>query len=145
MTNRTRRRLAILAAAGLGLALAAALVLTALKDSMAFFYAPSEIARAAPGRPFRLGGLVQAGSVTKDGLVTSFNVTDLAATLPVRFSGMVPDLFREGQGVVAMGTLGPDGVFEATELLAKHDEKYMPPEVAESLKRNGHPGGQATP
>ena len=100
------------------------------------------VANEAPhGRNFRIGGLVEAGSVTraKDGLTVRFNVTDTAKTIPVVYVGILPDLFREGKGVVAQGRIDNDGVFKASEVLAKHDENYMPPEAAEALKKAGHP------
>ncbi|MDF2781154.1 MAG: ccmE, partial [Geminicoccaceae bacterium] len=135
-----RRRLIALAAGLVALGAAAALALTALNDTLVFFYSPSEIAAKdlAPGRTFRLGGLVEEGSLQTgtDGTV-SFRVTDLQQTVPVSFKGVLPDLFREGQGVVAQGSLGPDGTFTASEVLAKHDENYMPPEVADALKKTG--------
>lgn len=138
--TRKRRRLLALGAGLILIAAAAALALSALEDTLVFFYSPSEIeAKAlAPGRVFRLGGLVEEGSLKTraDGSV-SFRVTDLETAVPVRFTGVLPDLFREGQGVVAQGALDPDGVFAASEVLAKHDETYMPPEVAEALKKSG--------
>ena len=138
--TRKRRRLIALAAGLIALGAAAALALTALNDTLVFFYSPSEIAtkELPPGRAFRLGGLVEEGSLQTgtDGTVR-FRVTDLEQTVPVSFKGVLPDLFREGQGVVAQGALGPDGTFTATEVLAKHDENYMPPEVADALKKSG--------
>ncbi len=120
---------------------AATLVLTALSDNIVFFYSPTQIAekQIPPERRFRMGGLVEAGSVTKspDGQVTRFKVTDTNKTVDVVYRGLLPDLFREGQGVVAEGSLGADGVFAAREILAKHDENYMPPEVAKALKDSG--------
>ena len=137
--TRKRRRLWILLACGLGLGSATALTLLAFRDNLVFFLTPSDLASKAPaaGRLFRLGGLVEQGSVKKDGQEVRFIVTDLKQTLPVVYRGLLPDLFREGQGVVAEGTLGADGVFAAREVLAKHDEKYMPPEVAKALKESG--------
>ena len=114
-----------------------ALVLNAMRDSIVFFSTPSMAAekQIPTGKRFRLGGLVQPGSLVRgDNLAVNFSVADGAATLPVAYKGILPDLFREGQGVVAHGKLGADGVFVADEVLAKHDEKYMPPEVAKSLK-----------
>jgi cytochrome c-type biogenesis protein CcmE len=138
--TRKRRRLLALAAGLLALGASAALALSALRDTLVFFYSPSEIGAKdlPPGRTFRIGGLVEAGSLATagDGQV-SFRVTDLKQAVPVSFKGVLPDLFREGQGVVAQGALGPDGTFVATEVLAKHDENYMPPEVADALKRSG--------
>jgi cytochrome c-type biogenesis protein CcmE len=114
---------------------ATALVLNAFQSNLVFFYSPSQIsAKEAPeGRTFRLGGLVVAGSVQREGVAVSFEVTDTATTVPVQFSGILPDLFKEGKGVVAQGKL-ENGVFQAKEVLAKHDENYMPPEAAEALK-----------
>ena len=126
---------------GLGLlAVAAALVLSASRESLVFFQTPSELVAKAPAsdRRLRIGGLVEAGSVERAaGGVVRFRVTDGAETVPVRYVGILPDLFREGQGVVAEGRL-EQGVFVADQVLAKHDENYMPPEVSESLKRSGH-------
>jgi cytochrome c-type biogenesis protein CcmE len=138
--TRKRRRLVALAAALLALGASAALALTALRDTLVFFYSPSEIAAKdlTPGRTFRIGGLVEEGSLKNgaDGQV-SFRVTDLKQAVPVTYKGVLPDLFREGQGVVAQGALGADGTFVASEVLAKHDENYMPPEVANALKKSG--------
>ena len=122
------------------------LVLNAFNSNLVFFYTPSQIAskEAPQGRSFRVGGLVQAGSVVRDGVTVRFAVTDTAQTVPVRYEGVLPDLFKEGKGVVAQGQLGPDGVFAAREVLAKHDENYMPPEAAEALKRAGSMKGQTT-
>jgi cytochrome c-type biogenesis protein CcmE len=123
----------VLAAVGI----ATALVLNAFQSNLVFFYSPSQVAaKEAPvGRTFRLGGLVQQGSVTRDGVAVNFVVTDLVKTIPVRYQGALPDLFKEGKGVVAQGQVGHDGIFVAREVLAKHDENYMPPEAAEALKR----------
>ncbi len=123
---------AIVAAAGA----ATALVLNAFQSNLVFFYSPSQVvAHEAPSmRTFRLGGLVERGTVKRDGTMVSFIVTDTAKSIPVRFTGILPDLFKEGKGVVAQGQL-QDGVFVAREVLAKHDENYMPPEAAEALKR----------
>jgi cytochrome c-type biogenesis protein CcmE len=114
----------------------AALVLNAFQSNLVFFYSPSQIAanEAPAARTFRLGGMVEKGSVKREGVAVSFVVTDTAKTIPVRFEGILPDLFKEGKGVVAQGQL-KDGVFVAREVLAKHDENYMPPEAAEALKR----------
>jgi len=125
------------------LGVAVGLSLYALRDNISFFYSPKEIAayrsandpRIAAGKTFRLGGLVKTGTVVKDGAVVRFTVTDGAADMDVEYHGIVPDLFREGQGVVAMGSLSDGGVFAADELLAKHDENYMPPEVARALQQ----------
>lgn len=136
-----RRRLMLISIGMLALFAAAAMVLTALEDNLVFFYSPSDLAekQVAPGRPLRLGGLVEEGSVQRgtDGLTTAFRVTDLSNTISVTYTGILPDLFREGQGVVTEGTLGPDGTFVAREVLAKHDENYMPKEVADALKKSG--------
>jgi cytochrome c-type biogenesis protein CcmE len=141
MTARKRRRLWIVLLAGLGLGSATALTLTAFQDNLVFFLSPSDVAAKPPppGRAVRIGGLVEAGSVQRaEGMPDiAFRVTDGANTLRVTYRGVVPDLFREGQGVVANGALGPDGVFVAREILARHDENYMPPEVADALKRSG--------
>ena len=137
MKPRTRRVFAIVA--GLAtLGVATALVLNAFQSNLVFFFSPSQIsANEAPrDRSFRVGGLVEEGSVKRDatGLTVNFVVTDLAKTVPVSYTGLLPDLFREGKGVVAQGKLGADGVFRADQVLAKHDENYMPPEAAEALK-----------
>lgn len=140
--TRKRRRLYVLLLGLLGLGTATALTLAAFQDHLVFFYSPSDIAtkKAPQDRSLRIGGLVEAGSVQRaDGKAEiRFRVTDMAHSVPVVFSGVVPDLFREGQGVVANGKLTADGTFRASELLARHDENYMPTEVAEALKRSGH-------
>jgi cytochrome c-type biogenesis protein CcmE len=139
MTRKQRRGVLIgVCLAVLGVAVG--LALYAMRDSIVFFYSPSEVAemKIAPGTRFRLGGLVETGSVVRgEGTTVRFVVTDQAKTLPVTFTGVLPDLFREGQGVVAEGTLEPDGTFHADNVLAKHDENYMPPEVAKKLKAQG--------
>lgn len=138
--TRKGRRLTLIGTALAVLALAAGLVLTALQGTIAFFATPSEIAAhgAAPGTRLRLGGLVEPGSVAHDGPATvRFRVTDTKDTVRVVYSGIVPDLFREGQGVVAEGSLDAQGLFQADTLLAKHDERYMPREVADALKKSG--------
>jgi cytochrome c-type biogenesis protein CcmE len=123
----------VLAAVGVG----TALVLNAFNSNLVFFYTPTQIAskEAPQGRTFRIGGMVVTGSVLRDGLTVRFNVTDTAKVVPVSYQGVLPDLFKEGKGVVAQGQLGPDGVFVAREVLAKHDENYMPPEAADALKQ----------
>ena len=138
MKRKHRRLLVVLASLGL-LGAASALVLTAVEDSLVFFYTPSDLAErpTPPDSLFRLGGLVEAGSMRKEGATTFFNVTDLTRTIPASYTGVLPDLFREGQGVVAEGTLTADGKFTAREVLAKHDETYMPKEVAEALRKSG--------
>jgi cytochrome c-type biogenesis protein CcmE len=137
------QRLAIAAGVVAVVGVAAALVLNAFQSNLVFFYSPSQIAskEAPSGRTFRLGGLVEAGSVKRDGVSVSFVVTDTARSVPVRYSGILPDLFKEGKGVVAQGQLR-DGTFEAREVLAKHDENYMPPEAAEALKRAAEVNGK---
>ena len=121
------------------LAGAVGLVLNAFQSNLVFFFSPSQVvANEAPqGRAFRIGGLVEEKSVKRgsDGLTVSFNVTDTAKTIPVSYTGILPDLFKEGKGVVAQGKLGPDGVFRASEVLAKHDENYMPPEAADAVNK----------
>jgi cytochrome c-type biogenesis protein CcmE len=140
---RKRRRLMLLGLAALGLVTASALALTAFKDNLLFFYSPSQLhaGKVTEGRHFRLGGLVAQGSLKHlpDGQTITFIVTDTVYDVQVRYAGIVPDLFREGQGVVALGRVGPDGTFLADELLAKHDEKYMPPEVAKALQEARQP------
>ncbi len=130
------KRLAIAAGVLCAIAAAAALVMNAFQSNLVFFFSPSQVAakEAPTGRTFRLGGLVEAGSVKRDGVVVNFVVTDTAKTVPVRYQGILPDLFKEGKGVVAQGQMN-GGVFEAREVLAKHDENYMPPEAAEAVKR----------
>jgi cytochrome c-type biogenesis protein CcmE len=130
------QRLAIAAGVITVVGVAVALVLNAFQSNLVFFYTPTQIAASeAPAeRTFRLGGLVVAGSVKREGVAVNFRVTDTVQTVPVRFEGILPDLFKEGKGVVAQGRMR-DGVFEAREVLAKHDENYMPPEAAEALKR----------
>jgi cytochrome c-type biogenesis protein CcmE len=139
--TRKQRRLALLGA-GVGvLGAAVALVLGALKDSIVFFNSPSDIAQKhiAPGTRIRLGGLVAPGSLERGAnLAIRFQVTDGNQAVPVAYQGILPDLFREGQGVVAEGALDPVGVFKADSVLAKHDETYMPKEVADALKKQGH-------
>jgi cytochrome c-type biogenesis protein CcmE len=139
--TRKRRRLYTVLASMVVLGAATALVLSAFEDNLVFFYAPSELPGKdiAPGQTIRIGGLVEEGSVERldDGLTVAFTVTDLTATVPVRFTGVLPDLFSEGQGVVAEGTLGPGGTFVARKVLAKHDETYMPREVEDALRKSG--------
>src|SRR5512134_3286188 len=133
------KRLALI---GAGIALlggAAFLILNAFQSNLVFFYTPSQLAahEAPQGRAFRIGGLVQTGSVQReaDGVTVRFTVTDTAKSIPVTYSGILPNLFKEGKGVVAQGEIGPDGVFHAREVLAKHDENYMPPEAAEAVEK----------
>ena len=140
--TRKRRRLITLVAALAALGAATALVLAAFNDNLVFFYSPSALAakNVAPTRRIRIGGLVETNSLVKHarGHAVAFRVTDGKTELRVVYDGILPDLFREGQGVVAEGRLGRDGVFIASSVLAKHDEKYMPPEVADALKKAGH-------
>ena len=143
--TRKRRRFFILGGFLLTFSIAAALVLMAFEENIVFFYSPTELSRKleqqliTPNRRLRIGGLVEEGSVGRedDGVTITFRVTDTAEIVPVRFRGLLPDLFREGQGIVAEGSMGSDGTFIATEVLAKHDETYMPKEVAEALKEAG--------
>jgi cytochrome c-type biogenesis protein CcmE len=150
MRLRKQQRLVLVVLVLLLVGSAVALALTALRDNIAFFVTPSQIAagRIDPGKHFRLGGLVVAGSVQRrDGREVSFAVTDTRSQVSVVYAGILPDLFREGQGIVAQGSLRPDGVFRADEVLAKHDERYMPKEVADALKQAGHwqPAGSGQP
>ena len=140
------KRAAIIIGALSAIAAAVGLVLNAFNSNLVFFYTPSQIAsKEAPvGRTFRVGGLVKEGSVVRDGVQVSFIVTDSARNVPVTYQGVLPDLFKEGKGVVAQGQLGADGVFAAREVLAKHDENYMPPEAAEALKQAEKMKGQTT-
>jgi len=139
---RTRRAIAIVVGVA-ALGVAVALVLNAFRSNLVFFFTPSEVAahQAPADRAFRIGGLVEAGSVVrdKDALTVRFRVTDTVQAIPVTYTGILPDLFREGKGVVAQGRIEPDGTFHASDVLAKHDENYMPPEAAEALRKAGHP------
>jgi cytochrome c-type biogenesis protein CcmE len=136
------KRLAAIVGGLLTLSVATALVLNAFQSNLVFFFSPSQVAsnEAPRDRAFRVGGLVQSGSLQRDpdGLTVRFIVTDTAKTVPVTYTGMLPDLFQEGKGVVAQGKMGPDGVFHAEQVLAKHDENYMPPEAAEALEKAKH-------
>ncbi|HEY4645018.1 MAG TPA: cytochrome c maturation protein CcmE [Steroidobacteraceae bacterium] len=147
MTPR-RRRLLIVVGILAGVAVAAALAFQAFRQNMMLFYDPSQVAagEAPAQRTFRLGGMVTAGSVAREpgSLEVRFVVTDFQHSVLVSYTGVLPDLFREGQGVIAHGKLGANGVFVADEVLAKHDENYMPPEVAESLKKAHPQTGEAT-
>jgi cytochrome c-type biogenesis protein CcmE len=146
--SRKQKRLALIAGLGIVLALATTLVLVALRDQIVFFYSPSDLVERSvgPGEPIRLGGLVKDGSWVRDGETNTFVITDGGAELTATYVGILPDLFREGQGVVAEGSLTPDGAFQATNVLAKHDENYIPKEVAEALKARGEwrPGEAVT-
>ncbi|MCU0814303.1 MAG: cytochrome c maturation protein CcmE [Burkholderiaceae bacterium] len=145
MTPRRKRLLAVVTGlAALGVAVA--LVLNAFQSNLVFFFSPTQVINdeAPRGRAFRVGGLVEAGSVKRSehDLTISFVITDTAQRIPVTYTGLLPDLFREGEGVVAQGRLGDDGVFRAEQVLAKHDENYMPPEAAHALKQ-ARPVGKA--
>ena len=133
-----KKRLTLIGMMVAGIGIATFLALKAFDDNLMFFFSPSEVVagEAPTGHPFRVGGLVTDGSVQRlpDGLTTQFDLTDNAQTISVQYTGILPDLFREGQGIVAMGQLDGQGNFVADEVLAKHDENYMPPEVADSLK-----------
>jgi cytochrome c-type biogenesis protein CcmE len=133
------KRLALIVGGLAVLGIAAALVLSAFQQNLVFFYSPSQIANneAPQGKAFRIGGMVEQGSLKRqsDGLTVRFNVTDTAKVIPVVYTGILPDLFKEGKGVVAQGKLGADGVFHAHEVLAKHDENYMPPEAAHAVEQ----------
>jgi cytochrome c-type biogenesis protein CcmE len=131
------KRAVLIIAALAAVGIAATLILNAFRSNIVFFFTPSQVAtKEAPvGRGFRIGGLVKEGSLKRDGVNVQFIVTDFAQSVPVTYTGILPDLFKEGKGVVAQGTLDNDGVFHATEVLAKHDENYMPPEAAEALKK----------
>ena len=133
------RRFAWIGAGVVLLAVAVGLVLNAFQSNLVFFFSPTDVAehRAPQNRAFRIGGLVEEKSLTRasDGLTVRFRVTDTAQTIPVMYTGILPDLFKEGKGVVAQGKIGPDGVFHATEVLAKHDENYMPPEAAAAVDK----------
>ena len=132
------RRFAWIAAGVAVLGVAVALVLNAFQSNLVFFFTPTQVAQkeAPQGRPFRIGGLVESGSVRRipNSVDVTFVVTDTAQRVPVTYSGLLPDLFKEGKGVVAQGSLAPDGTFKATEVLAKHDENYMPPEAGAALE-----------
>ena len=133
------KRITIIALGVLLLGAAAGLVLNAFQSNLVFFFSPSQIAanEAPRGKAFRIGGMVETGSVKRenDGLTVNFRVTDTVKTIPVKYTGILPDLFKEGKGVVAQGKLSPEGAFEATEVLAKHDENYMPPDAAHAIEQ----------
>ncbi|MCW5631606.1 MAG: cytochrome c maturation protein CcmE [Rhodoferax sp.] len=147
MKPRAKRALAIVLAL-VALGVASALVLQAFQSNLVFFFSPTQVmANEAPReRSFRVGGLVEEGSIERDtqGLTVRFKVTDTAHAIPVTYTGLLPDLFKEGKGVVAQGKLGSDGVFRADQVLAKHDENYMPPEAAEALKNAANHKEQST-
>lgn len=138
--TRKQRRTALVGGGLLLLGAAMALILTAMSGSIVFFFSPSDVAArgVAEGQRIRVGGLVEVGSVTREGTSVHFRITDGVETVTVAFTGQLPDLFREGQGVVVQGVFAGGHVFAADEVLAKHDETYMPPEVADALKRSGH-------
>lgn len=142
MTPTRKRRLIGVLVIIVGVGVAAVVAIKSLNENMLFFVSPSDVKEQnlPTGKRFRLGGLVAGGSVSRaaDSLAVTFDVTDGAETTPVRFDGILPDLFREGQGIIAIGELSAEGRFEASEVLAKHDENYMPPEVADALKKAGH-------
>jgi cytochrome c-type biogenesis protein CcmE len=140
--KRRHKRLGFIVAGLCGLGIAAALVLSAFQENLVFFFSPSQVAaKEAPlGRTFRVGGLVQTGTVQRDsdGLTVRFVVTDTAQSIPVVYKGILPDLFKEGKGCVAQGKIGADGVFYADQVLAKHDENYMPPEAGQAIDKAKH-------
>jgi len=142
MTPTRKRRLIGVLVIVIGVGIAAVVAIKALNENMLFFVSPSDVKdqNLPAGKRFRLGGLVENGSVNRasDSLAVVFVVTDGPNAVDVRFDGILPDLFREGQGIIAIGELTPDGHFEAAEVLAKHDENYMPPEVADALEKSGH-------
>ena len=142
MTPTRKRRLVAVLLIVAGVGIASTIAFYSLQENLLYFQSPSDIAEQAmpPGRQFRLGGLVKPGTVARhgDGLATRFVVTDGPEEVTVEYVGILPDLFREGQGVIARGTLDDKGLFAASEVLAKHDENYMPPEVAEALEESGH-------
>ena len=142
MTPTRKRRLTAVLVIMIGVGAAAVVAIKSLNENMLFFVSPTDVEEQSlpAGKRFRLGGLVEGGSLSRagDSLAVSFVVTDGAASVPVRFDGILPDLFREGQGIIAIGELTSEGHFEAAEVLAKHDENYMPPEVKDALEKSGH-------
>ena len=147
MTPKRRNRIILIILVIAGVSIAACFALKAFNENLMFFYTPSAIAagEAPVGHPIRAGGLVTTGSVQRqaDGLTVRFDITDNAETITIQYTGILPDLFREGQGIVALGELGRDNMFVASEVLAKHDENYMPPEVADALKTTHEAGVKA--
>ncbi|MGH9970304.1 MAG: cytochrome c maturation protein CcmE [Pyrinomonadaceae bacterium] len=137
--KRRHKRIAFIIAGLSALGVAAALMLNAFQDNLVFFFSPSQVAakEAPTGRTFRIGGLVESGSLKRenDGLTTRFTITDTAKSIPVVYKGILPDLFKEGRGCVAQGKVGDDGVFYAEQVLAKHDENYMPPEAGKAIDK----------
>src|SRR6185369_7255305 len=138
--KRRHKRVAFIVVGLAGLALAAFLVASAFRNNLVFFFSPTQVAaKEAPvDRTFRIGGLVQDGTLQRDGLTVRFVVTDTAASIPVVYKGILPDLFKEGRGCVAQGKIGADGVFQAEQVLAKHDENYMPPEAGKAIDKAKH-------
>ncbi len=138
--KRRHKRIAFILVGVAALSVAAFLVLTAFNNNLVFFFSPTQVAaKEAPiNRTFRIGGLVQEGSLKREGLKANFVVTDTAASIPVVYNGILPDLFKEGKGCVAQGRIGEDGVFHAEQVLAKHDENYMPPEAGEAIDKAKH-------
>jgi cytochrome c-type biogenesis protein CcmE len=138
--KRRHKRIAFIVAGVAGLGVAAYLVASAFRNNLVFFFSPTQVAaREAPvGRTFRIGGLVQEGTLKRDGLNAEFIVTDTAASVPVVYNGILPDLFKEGRGCVAQGKISADGVFHADQVLAKHDENYMPPEAGQAVDKAKH-------
>ena len=140
--KRRHKRIGIILVGLAGLSLAAFLVASAFRQNLVFFFSPTQVAaKEAPvDRTFRIGGLVEDGTLKRDsdGLTVRFTVTDTAASIPVVYKGILPDLFKEGRGCVAQGKIGPDGVFQAEQVLAKHDENYMPPEAGEAIDKAKH-------
>lgn len=138
MTPKRKKRLYLVILMVLGIGTATVLAINAFEENLMFYYPPAEVVagKAPKDHPFRMGGLVTQGSVKRldDGLTVQFDITDNAETVTVQYTGILPDLFREGQGIISLGRLSDDGVFVAEEVLAKHDENYMPPEVADSLQ-----------
>jgi len=138
--KRRHRRITFIVVGLAALGLAAYLAASAFRNNLVFFFSPTQVAaKEAPvGRTFRIGGLVQEGTLKRDGLNVQFTVTDTAASIPVAYNGILPDLFKEGRGCVAQGKIGADGVFHAEQVLAKHDENYMPPEAGQALDKAKH-------
>jgi cytochrome c-type biogenesis protein CcmE len=142
--TKAKRRLYMVLLGVAALGTATALVLAALKDQIVYFYSPTDLQskHVVAGRHIRIGGLVEEGSLLKEGAVVNFRITDTTTAVTVTYTGVLPDLFREGQGVVAEGSVDKDNLFHADTILAKHDEKYMPPEVADALKKSGQWKGE---
>ena len=138
--KRRHKRITFIVVGLAGLGLAAYLVASAFRNNLVFFFSPTDVAakKAPVGRTFRIGGLVQEGTLKREGLNVQFIVTDTAASIPVVYNGILPDLFKEGRGCVAQGKIGTDGVFRAEQVLAKHDENYMPPEAGQAVDKAKH-------